>query len=187
MTLVGSLMRPLCPFLSMAGFSLRPIRLSDADDWFAYLSIPQVVEHTSWNIDGPDDLRALIDSYLAPEPALPVRFALQEDLDGRLLGSFGFNPTSLEADSIELAYDLHPSLWGRGFASACAISLVGWASTTLGRSRVLATVLDTNSRSIGVLERTGFHREGKLSHHRPVRGELRDFWLYGRTGRDPGS
>ena len=80
------------PSISMTGFSLRPIQHSDAADWYAYLSMPYVVEHTSWSLKGPDDLLALIESYRLPAPASPIRFALQEDLSGRLFGNIRAQP-----------------------------------------------------------------------------------------------
>lgn len=170
------------PIVHVAGFSLRPIQRSDVDDWFAYLSMPHVIEHTSWSLDGPGDLHGLIDSYGSSSPVSPVRFALQ-DANGRLKGTLGFNPTLLEADARELAYDLHPALWGRGLASAFSGPLVRWAKTSCNYASILATVLDTNLRSARVLDRIGFVVERKLPNYRRVRGEPRDFLLYRDRGQ----
>jgi ribosomal-protein-alanine N-acetyltransferase len=167
------------PRLSNPDFSLRQVELSDIADWYSYLSIPGVVEHTSWNLSGPSDLHTLICSYSQSTPATSVRFALRETSTGRLVGTVGLNSISQATRSAELVYDLHPSHWGRGLASACGNAMIHWARTSLGCRRIWAAVLDTNLRSARVLEKLGFVREHELPAYRIVRGESRDFWLYG--------
>ncbi|MEO2219574.1 GNAT family protein [Chromobacterium vaccinii] len=52
----------------------------------------------------------------------------------------------------------------------------------IGLARIQATVLPENTRSIRVLERVGFQREGLLRSYRMVRGPSRDFWMYSHIG-----
>jgi ribosomal-protein-alanine N-acetyltransferase len=65
--------------------------------------------------------------------------------------------------------------------------LTEWALTHAGLLRVQATVLTTNTRSVRVLERCGFDREGLLRRYRLVRGAPGDFWMYSRlaAGAEP--
>lgn len=172
-------MRPsTTPSLNVSGFALRPIALSDADDWYAYLSMPGVLAHTSWNLASADELREAIARYNVDDPASPIRFALHESGGGPVVGTVGFHSISPAHRTAELAYDLHPALWGRGLASACARAAVAWGLFERSHARIQAVVLDTNAPSIRVLERTGFEREGMLRNYRTVRGEPRDFWMY---------
>src|SRR3546814_5738583 len=117
------------PRLNHPDFVLRPVEPTDTGAWYSYLSLSGVVEHTSWDLRGPEDVRALIDSYRTSTPPTSVRFALCEVDGGRLVGTVGLNSISPEAKSAELAYDLHPSFWGRGLASACCEAMVPWAAT----------------------------------------------------------
>lgn len=45
-------------------------------------------------------------------------------------------------------------------------------------TRIQATVLDSNARSIAVPERLGMQRAGLLCAYRKVRGHPRNFWMY---------
>ncbi len=166
------------PSVDIAGIALRPVELSDIPAWYEYLSMPGVLEHTSWALDSAGDLRALVASYNSAELSSEIRFAIQAEPQGPLVGTIGFHTISPEHRTAELAYDLHPSLWGRGITSACCRAVVAWGMSERHYVRIQSTVLDTNAPSIGVLEKCGFSREGKLRSYRMVRGKPCDFWLY---------
>jgi RimJ/RimL family protein N-acetyltransferase len=168
------------PLLESAEFSLRPIELSDIDAWYEYLSMPHVVEQTSWSLASAEALRPLIDWYNADDPSSAIRFAIQAVSSERLVGTVGFHTVSVPHRTAELAYDLHPSYWGRGLASACCRATTAWGFSQQHYVRVQATVLETNARSVRVLERCHFSCEGMLRSYRMVRGEPRDFWMYAR-------
>ena len=167
------------PDLGIAGLRLRPLRDADAAAWYAYLSDDNVTRHTSWQLDGPDALVRLIRGYADPVATHAMRLAIVE-ADDRLIGTIGLNEITPGARRAEIAYDLAPSHWRRGIASQACEAVTGWALQTLGLARVQATVLDTNTASVGVLERCRFQREGLLHHYRQVRGEPRHFWIYAR-------
>ena len=171
---------PQCaPKLDIFGLRLRPLRQTDAADWYAYLRDDNVTRHTSWQIDGAQALADLIQDYADPVASHCMRLAIVETND-RLVGTIGFNEIAPGARRAEIAYDLSPSHWRRGIASRACETVTAWAFQTLGLARVQATVLDTNTASAGVLERCHFDREGLLHHYRQVRGEPRHFWMYAR-------
>lgn len=177
---------PSTPAIEFPGLALRPIELSDVPDWYAYLALPHVLEHTSWNLASADDLLDPVARYNSDDPSSPIRFALQENTSGRLVGTIGFQAISPAHRTAEIAYDLHPSLWGRGIASACVRATLGWGWSEGRYVRIQAVVLDTNAPSMRVLERTGFALEGKLRNYRMVRGRPRDFWMYSTIGGGTG-
>ncbi|WP_425531288.1 GNAT family N-acetyltransferase [Metallibacterium scheffleri] len=57
-------------------------------------------------------------------------------------------------------------------------ALVSWAHSAASIVRVQATVLESNARSIAVLERCGFAREGLLRSYRKVCGRHGNFYMY---------
>ena len=174
-------MRPATsPLLALAGFHLRPIEPADAPAWHAYLALPRVVEHTSWNVAGPHDLAPIIAWCNEANPASAIRFAVIDAVQDRLAGTIGFHTIVPAHGTAELAYDFHPDYWGRGLASDCCEAIVHWGVAQRGFVRVQATVLDTNARSIALLERRAFQREGLLRSYRRVRGQPRDFFMYSR-------
>ncbi len=166
------------PLFDTALVYLRPIQLFDVPAWYAYLSIPSVIEHTSWNLNSESDLEKLAMSYLANEAESPIRFAIVDKASDKLVGTVGFHSLSSASQSAELAYDIHPSFWGNGIATEVCKWIVGWGHSACGFSRIQACVLDTNVASKRVLEKCGFSQEDKLRSLRMVRGVPRDFFLY---------
>ncbi len=166
---------------------LRPIGHGDIAAWYAYLSLPHAVEHTSWNVSSPDELRPLVDWYESRDPASAIRFAICDVASAGLVGTIGFHTISLANRSAEIAYDLHPAYWGRGIATSCCNAVVAWGFEHQRYVRVQATTLEANRASLRVLEKCGFVREGLLSSYRIVRGTPRDFWMYARVAPHPPS
>jgi ribosomal-protein-alanine N-acetyltransferase len=166
------------PAVTEAPVRLRPIELADIDDWYRYLAIPEVVEHTSWDLRSADELRPMIEWYGARDPSSAIRFAIVPRDGSRLLGTIGFHTVSVPHRSAEIAYDIAPAYWGRGIATACCRALARWGFESRGYVRIQGTALDTNHGSVRVLQRSGFELEGRLRNFRTVRGVPRDFWLY---------
>lgn len=160
--------------------TLRNLERSDAPAWYAYLAAPVVVEHTSWNLRCAGDLRANFDEYASADPSSPIRLAVVLRDGGQLVGTIGFNAISPQHRTAEIAYDLAPAVWGQGVATAVVNTVVEWGFRRLGMLRIQATVLESNARSLRVLERCAFEREGYLRCYRQIRGRSGNFWLYAR-------
>ena len=166
------------PSWSLGQFRLRPLRLSDAPAFHAYLSDPRVIEHTSFpHLDLPA-VEAMIarqlEGYAA---ATSCRWALADASD-LLIGTCGFTNWSLPHAHAELAYDLSPGCWGRGVMRSAVQQVLSWAFDTAGFNRVHAFVMTSNTPSIRLLEALGFLREGTLRQYRIARGVARDFHVY---------
>ncbi len=158
--------------------TLRPIVAADLTVWHDYLSLPVVFEHTSWNLQSPAELLPFLWVPEASTPSTLLRLAVTLRSNNQLVGTVGFHTISPENRSAEIAYDLAPSMWGKGIASYVCRLLVGWAHAHVGLVRVQATVLESNERSARVLQRCGFQREGLLNSYRQVRGRAGNFWMY---------
>ena len=172
------------PASRIDGIALRQIEPADCAAWFEYLRLPQVFEHTSWNLRGVDDLLGAFGSYLSDEPTSPMRLAVVDDATGQLAGTIGLHTISDVNRSAEIAYDFAPGHWGRGLATRLCQVVADWAFAELGVHRLQATVLVGNARSERVLARCGFRHEGLLRGFRMVRGTPGDFNLYARLSTD---
>jgi [ribosomal protein S5]-alanine N-acetyltransferase len=175
----------VAPSSEIPGFYLRQLKRSDVVEWYAYLSLPTVVEHTSWNLRGPNDLQALYDSCESQAPESPCRLAIVDEEANRLIGTIGFHAISDVNRSGELAFDFAPDYWGRGIGSAMCRTVTQWSYLALNFVRVQATVLQTNLASERVLHKCGFTYEGLLRGYRMVRGSPGDFKMYSRLVTDP--
>jgi [ribosomal protein S5]-alanine N-acetyltransferase len=155
---------------------LRPLTHADILQWYEYLAMPVVFEHTSWNVQSASDLEHYAEQSELPSSLL--RLAIAERSTNQLVGTIGFHTVSAENRTAELAYDLSPPWWGKGIASHMCEVMVEWAHSHVGLLRVQASVLTSNHRSVEVLQRCGFKREGRLRSYRIVRGKPGDFWMY---------
>jgi len=162
------------PSLDYPGIALRQLERADRDAWYRYLSIPSVYEHTSWALNSSEDL----DPYESAANNSARRLAIVEIATQRLVGTIGFHTISDINRSAELAYDLCPTVWGKGLATATTLAIVDWAQKEYGFIRIQATVLTSNIRSARVLQKCGFQFEGLLHAYRMVRGTPGHFNMY---------
>jgi len=160
---------------------LRPLNRSDVPAWYTYLTMPHVLEHTSWQLRSIDELQQKFDGLESADPASELRFAIVLRSSGVLVGTIGFHSLSLPNRTAEIAYDLAPGVWGQGIAPAACAAMAAWGFDRLGAVRIQATALDSNARTLRVLEKCGFQLEGLLHNFRMVRGEPRNFWVYARV------
>lgn len=160
--------------------ALRPLSRADAAAWYAYLTMPHVLDHTSWDLRSVDELMQKFDALESPDPASEIRLAIVLRDSGALVGTIGFHSVSPLHKTAEIAYDLAPAIWGKGIAPMACNAVAEWGFSHLGAVRIQAAVLDSNTRSARVLEKCGFQCEGLLRSFRTVRGDPRDFWIYSR-------
>lgn len=172
------------PTLDHPDVVLRPIEATDLDHWAAYLMDPRVYEHTSWNLQSAAQLQPHVWQTQVHAADSPLRLAIACRQSNALIGSIGFHTVSGMNRSAELAYDLATSHWGRGIAGVAAQALTQWAHVAARVRRVQATVLESNARSVKVLERAGFCREGLLRSYRQVRDHPGNFWMYSHVATD---
>lgn len=168
------------PPSSLAGSTLRPLTAADVPEWLAYPSIPEVIEHTRWELRGPQTLMALVREYESADLRSALRFAIVEERRAALAGTIGLHSISGWDRRGEIAYELAPPYWGRGIATAVCAAVTRGSFATPALQRVQATVLATNTRSERVLERCGFSGEGLLHGCRLVRGRPGDFKMFAR-------
>ena len=171
------------PVIELGDFRLRPQRAGDESALSDYLCDPRVIEHTSIPLLDPDTIAANVRRDIAAYASgASCRWALANAED-RLIGICGFNHWSFEHEHAELAYDLDPRYWGRGYMRRAVNACLEWAFGS-GFNRIFAYAMTSNLRSIAVLERCGFEREGTLREFRIARGTARDFHLYGLLRKD---
>src|SRR5579885_2083103 len=95
----------LLPHFPLDEVTLRPLRTSDAADWYAYLRDPRVVEHTSFAITALTDVAALVQELLAGAVrGSDARFAIARTRDDVLIGTIGLHDP--QQGTMELGYDL---------------------------------------------------------------------------------
>jgi [ribosomal protein S5]-alanine N-acetyltransferase len=99
--------------------------------------------------------------------------------DGNLVGTCTLAHLDWVNRRAELGFALGRDFWGRGYMAAAAPAIIEFAFGCLGLHRVFADTDPRNARSIRVLERLGFHREGVLREHYLAQGQPQNAVVYG--------
>lgn len=138
---------------------LRPLQQDDLDALAEVYLHPLVARwigpHTR------EDVRREIEQQVGHQSALGWSFWAAEDrATGRLVGDCGLQPLGHDGPEVELGYDFHPSVWGRGLATEAGRAVMQVAFGPLGIERVVAVVKHDHIASQRVLEKCGLKRSG---------------------------
>ena len=174
-------LRPEYP-IETARLTLRPFRLDDLDEVYAYQSRPEVVRYLYWE---PRD-RAEVEEYL--EGKLQAT-ALEEEGDGlvlavvwrevgRLAGQVSLKWLSREHRQGEVGFIFNPAYQGRGLATEAAEVVLRLGFDGLGLHRIVGLCDARNRASAGLMERLGMRREAHFVHSEVFKGEWGDELVY---------
>lgn len=170
---------PHPPMIDLDGACLRPLRAADVDALYAYLRDPVVTELTAYPVVSLPMAEAMIQRSLSRWAAGELaKWGVVLPHNDQLIGTCGFNEWSPVHRWAELAYDLAPAHWGKGLMRQAVAAVIEWTYRQDQVDRVHAFVRVDNRRSQGLLERSGFVREGCLRSYRVCRGQPHDFYIY---------
>ena len=114
-----------------------------------------------------------------------VAFFILDNQSGQLLGGITLgNIRHGVAQSGHIGYWIGERFAGRGFMAEALDLLAGHAFETLKLHRIEAACIPANSRSIRVLEKAGFQREGLLRSYLRINGVWQDHYLYALISED---
>lgn len=88
-------------------------------------------------------------------------WGLEERSTGRFVGNCGLRPLEMKGPEIELGYDLHPDVWGRGLATEAARASIELAFSRFAMDRLIAVVKPGHAASRRVLEKCGLVHVGE--------------------------
>ena len=156
--------------------TLRPFKVSDADDFLAWAGDDAVTRYCRWSTYADRDaaaefLRRVIESH-------PWYRAIC--VAGEPVGSIYVMPGSGKDERRgEIGYAMKAEQWGKGIATEAVKLAVSSAWAELkGLERVEGLVFEENKASQRVLEKAGFEREGVLRKYFFVKGRSRDIVVY---------
>jgi ribosomal-protein-alanine N-acetyltransferase len=139
---------------------LRPLEPTDLDALGSVYLHPLVMQ---WI--GPrtrDGVAREIEQQIEHQRELGWSFwAVEERGNGRLIGDCGLQPLEHRGPEVELGYDFHPRVWGRGLATEAVRVVMAVAFEALAIERVVAVVKPDHIASQRVLEKAGLGRSGK--------------------------
>ena len=171
------------PVLDLGDIILREISTKDSECYYLYMNREEVVQFiTQDNI--PQTYEDAIEEVnywgglFSTRRSVYWAIALKEN--NKMIGTAGFNHISFVNSRAEISYDLNPEYWGKGLMLKAIKGILKFADYKLQLTRIQATVMASNQRSIKLLERCGFKEEGFLQRYEVVQGQHRDYYMYAR-------
>jgi RimJ/RimL family protein N-acetyltransferase len=141
---------------------LRRFRPDDLAPFLAYRNDSEVARYDG--LTGLTEARAR--AYIAEQMATPagvpglwLQIAVERRSEG-LIGDCGFFIDDRLPGTAEIGYRLRRDRWGQGYASEAVGAVLDWAFGALGLHRAVALIDTRNVRSMRLVERLGFRREG---------------------------
>lgn len=152
----------------------RPWTLDEADLAAAYdvYSRPEVARWIGAPTE-PDEIKVRIERWSRPttDPTYGVWAVEERSEPGRAIGSVLLRPLPPDEEDVEVAWHLHPGMWGRGYATEIGRAAARRAFDT-GIDQVFAIVRPGNRRSSGVAQRLGMEYVGRTDKYYGLRAEL---------------
>ena len=159
--------------------TLRPFKLSDADDILEYVSDDQVTKFLFMEtITTKDEALA----YITNE-CMPLPWHMSICINDRPIGDVAsFNH---EGHKAEIGYCLARKYWGQGIATQAlkmSVKMVLKDFPEIVRLEAFADVENIGSQR--VLEKAGFKREGLLRKNTFIKGSIVDEFIYSFLSTD---
>ncbi|WP_341763686.1 GNAT family protein [Candidatus Tisiphia endosymbiont of Beris chalybata] len=170
------------PILDLDDIVLRELSTDDAEEYLNYMIKPEMLPFLTDN-NIPKNIAQAIEEVKYWSSLFRNRrgfyWAIALKSNNKLIGTAGFNSVSTIHLKAEISYDLDPAYWGRGIMLKSIkniLKFIGYA----GVVRIQATVVNDNIRSINLLERCNFTKEGLLKKYEIIQSAHRDYYLYAK-------
>lgn len=168
------------PVLETPRLLLRPLRMSDAQDVFAYSRDPEVARHVLWEAhrsvaDSRAYLRYIQRQYRSGAPS---SYGIVHKATGRVVGTIGFMWYSEENRSAEVGYSMARWLWNQGLMTEALRAVLDMGFHTLRLHRIEAQHETSNPASGRVMLKCGMRHEGTLRERVLNKGRFVDVELY---------
>lgn len=170
--------------LSCSRCLLRPLVASDAKSLARHANDPQVWRNLRDRFPHPYSV-ADAEAYIAHVGARSIQTSFGIDVGGEAIGSISLMVgDDIARKSAEIGYWIGREHWGRGIMSEAVVATTDYAFAELRLIRVFAVPFLTTTRSVRVLEKAAYVREGVMRQSAVKDGQVLDQALYAAYG-DP--
>ncbi|MFM1678592.1 GNAT family N-acetyltransferase [Streptococcus mutans] len=166
---------------------LRQRTLEDAEDIFAYASLPEIC----WPAGFPpvktvEDERYYLETVYPQnltDNKIPSGYGITRKGQDKVIGSIDFNHRHA-ADVLEIGYALHTDYWGQGIVPEAAAALIELGFTLLNLHKIEIHCYDYNKQSRRIAEKLGFTLEARIRDHKDAQGNRCADLVYGLLKRE---
>ncbi|XP_058212170.1 uncharacterized protein LOC131324279 [Rhododendron vialii] len=179
----GSSSNPETNHHEFSEITLRPLDLSDIDDFMEWATDDKVSQFCTWDTyTSREQAVDFITNIAIPHPWLRAIC-----LKNRAIGSISVAPGSgIGVGRGEIGYALASKYWGKGIVTRAVKMVVSTLFLEWPHLERLEALVDVeNLGSQRVLEKSGFHKEGVLRKYVLIKGTSRDAVMFSllRTDR----
>lgn len=169
------------PELETERLVLRQMTMDDLDFYFRHFSVEEIVVGSAY--PAPANLEAarrelqmfIIDLF---EKGLGFRWGIIRKGEAKLIGTCGYYAWNKEACKAEIGYDLEPLFWGQGIMNEALSEMLRFGFEEMNLNRIQVKAAPYNERSIRLIRRLGFRKEGVMRDNFIFKGELQDDILF---------
>ena len=149
------------PTLTTERLVLRELAPTDDEAVFLFWSDPEVQKYNAEPIQHVTQARALIEEWRAEHAAQThIYWAVVLTESNTVVGLIDFHRWNRHHHKAEIGYGLARSHWGQGIASEALNAMLSFGFQQMELHRIEANTIADNFRSVRMLERLGFQREG---------------------------
>lgn len=174
------------PTLPAQRVDLRWLTPEDAPGILSVFGDPEVMRFWSSpplkDLAGAHELIEEIHGFFKSRRLFQWGISLRES--NEVIGTCTLLDVSMAHRRAEVGFALRRSNWGQGLATEALETLIAFAFGTLDLHRLEADADPDNERSLVVLERQGFRREGYLRERWHHLGDIRDTVFLGLLRRE---
>ncbi len=139
---------------------IRTLDMKDKEVFYKYRSMPEIYQYQSLRPKTISEIEEFINKNIAmclntENSWLQLAVCLKE---GQMIGDIGIH--FIDDYQIEIGYTLSPEYQGSGYAAEAVRAVIDYAFSELKKHRITASVDPDNTKSIKLLERIGFRKEG---------------------------
>ena len=182
------------PLLTGSNFSLRELRIEDADSLFSSLTCDEVSQFMSLPPSSVDEFRDFIRwTHDQQRAGRYVCFAIVPDGMKTAVGIFQMRALERGFASAEWGFAIAAGFWGSGIFAEGARLVLDFAFDVMGVNRLEAKATVANARGNGALRKIGAVKEGVLRsafvregvrHDQVLWGILADDWRLQRLPQE---
>jgi RimJ/RimL family protein N-acetyltransferase len=171
---------------------LRPLTEADADDVYAYQSLPEAVRYLPWPLRDREEsfehtrTRAGLTRLKDDKDAIVLGAELvgPDGARGPVIGDLSVFLESGENAQITIGWVFHPDWQPKGYATEAGRALLRLVFDEIGAHRAVAHVDPRNVASVALCQRLGMRLEAHFIENEIFTGEWGDLAVYAILDRE---
>lgn len=167
------------PSLETERLLLRTMKAGDLDFVYRHFSDTDIYRYLvdEEPITTREQAKEIIEFYVEPVGNSYNRWVLELKSEKRPIGTCGYHQWHKNHHRAEIGYDLEKASWQQGLMSEALEAVLGFGFEKISINRIEAMVHPENEKSIRLLVKLGFQKEGLLRDFYYQSGSFHDHWL----------